>query len=109
MLPDDFFTHIENQFNNSLPFVAYRKPNDSVAKALLQNTDNLYTTQDFKESGFVFAPFNTSEKTIFFPLDESDFIEDSFSKQQLHFKEKSFYNDASKACLLYTSPSPRDS
>ena len=74
MLPDDFFTHIENQFNNSLPFAAYRKPNDSVAKALLQNTDNLYTTQEFKESGFVFAPFDNSQQTVLIPLEGSEFL-----------------------------------
>jgi len=74
MLPDDVFTHIENHFKNALPFVAYRNPNDSVAKVLLQNTDKLYTTQDFEESGFVFAPFDNSQKTILIPFEDSEYL-----------------------------------
>jgi len=89
---------IKEAYKNNLPFVAYNKPNETNVFGVFQKDATLHTiTTDFTQTGFVFAPFNTSEKTVFFPLDESDFIKDSFSKQQLHFKEKSFYNDASKA------------
>ncbi|WP_456441612.1 chorismate-binding protein [Psychroserpens sp.] len=67
MLPEDFFSHIENHYTNNLPFVAYSKPNESVVNSLLQKNDNLYSTQDFKESGFVFAPFDDSNKTVLIP------------------------------------------
>ena len=72
MLPEDFFLHIEEQFKNRLPFAAYRKPNDSAVKALLQSDDKLHAIQSFDESGFVFAPFDNSNKTILIPLVSSE-------------------------------------
>lgn len=74
MLLEDFFLHIENQYTNNLPFVAYSKPEDSILKALLQNDDTLQTTQDFKGSGFVFAPFDDSGETVLIPLEHSETI-----------------------------------
>lgn len=71
MQSDDFFKHIENQFLTNLPFVAYRKPKDTIAKALLQSTEDLYSTRVFNESGFVFSPFDDSKQTILIPLDSS--------------------------------------
>jgi len=72
MLPQDFFSYIENQYTNNLPFVAYRKSKDSTIKALLQNNNTIYNTQEFVESGFVFAPFDTSEDTVLIPLEKSE-------------------------------------
>lgn len=88
---------IKEAYKNKLPFVAYNKPNDENVFGVFQKDATLHTiTTDFTQSGFVFAPFSSSEKTVFFPLDESDFIKESFTNQQLHFKEKQFYKDASK-------------
>ncbi|WP_347174541.1 chorismate-binding protein [Polaribacter uvawellassae] len=89
---------IKEAYKNNLPFVAYNKPNDTNVFGIFQKDATLHTiTTNFMQTGFVFAPFSSSEKTVFFPLDESDYIKESFLKQQLHFKEKAFYNDASKA------------
>lgn len=72
MLPDDFFSALEHHFKSHLPFVAYRKPNDFVVKGLFQKTNDLYVTQHFKESGFVFAPFDDSGDTVLMPLEHCE-------------------------------------
>lgn len=70
-----FFETIEKHFNSNLPFVVYREPGSSIIKCWLQLTDNQYVTETFTESGFVFAPFDSSEKSILFPKSECEFLE----------------------------------
>lgn len=74
----DFFEHIRKQFNDELPFVAYRKPNETQLKSLLQKDASLHETDDFTESGFVFAPFDNSKKTILIPIIGSNLITSEF-------------------------------
>ncbi|RMB56973.1 isochorismate synthase [Dokdonia sinensis] len=56
----EVFEHIATHFDEALPFVAYRKPNEKDLKVFLQEDDTLNTTTDYDESGFVFAPFDTA-------------------------------------------------
>ncbi|MBJ6368642.1 chorismate-binding protein [Snuella sedimenti] len=75
MTLDDFFKRIQQQYENKLPFVAYRKPNTTKIVALLQNSDDILTVQDFNEQGFVFAPFDNSKgEAILMPLKQSKTI-----------------------------------
>ena len=74
MTSEDFFKHIESQFDNHLPFVVYRKPNDIKINGLLQNTDELFVTKDFTEKGFVFSPFDDTEKSVLIPSTISEVI-----------------------------------
>ncbi len=67
-----FFKRIETQYQNELPFVVYRKPNENQVNALLQLTNDLHFTSDFSEKGFVFSPFDATEKTVLIPLDNSE-------------------------------------
>ncbi|MDO6761480.1 chorismate-binding protein [Tamlana sp. 2_MG-2023] len=67
-----FFERIKTQYTNNLPFVAYRKPNASELNGLLQNNDELYLSEDYTEKGFVFAPFDNSEKSILMPSEFSE-------------------------------------
>jgi isochorismate synthase len=69
---DDFFKRIESQYNLSLPFVVYRKPNSNEVLALLQKDSLRHTTSDYTESGFVFAPFDDKVKSILIPLEHSE-------------------------------------
>ncbi|AUC24131.1 hypothetical protein BTO15_16990 [Polaribacter sejongensis] len=39
--------------------------------------DTLHFTTQFKETGFVFAPFNADEKAVLFPLEKSEFIHEN--------------------------------
>jgi len=52
-------------------FVVYNFSDSDVLEVLVQDGDTLYTTADFKEKGFVFAPFNTREKTLLLPFDNA--------------------------------------
>ena len=75
MEENDFFTSLESHFDQVLPWVAYRKPHETVVKAFLQEDDTVYTTQDFTDSGFVFAPFNSDqEQTVLIPSSASQTI-----------------------------------
>jgi isochorismate synthase len=69
-----FFESLNQQFENELPFVAYRKPNTLSVNAILQKDSELYTTNKFTESGFVFAPFDNKENAVLIPLENSNTI-----------------------------------
>lgn len=89
---------IKEAYKNKLPFVAYNKPNDTNVFGIFQKNAFLNTiATDFNQSGFVFAPFNTSDTTVFFPLEKSELIRGSYTNQQLEFKEKPYFNKSSKA------------
>ena len=68
------FSKIALSYQEKQPFVVYRKPNTTDILGLFQKNDSLFLLEDFSESGFVFAPFDASEKTIFFPANETDFF-----------------------------------
>ncbi len=72
MTSEDLFDSIERYFDDALPFVSYRKPNTLEVKALFQNDDTIYNVSDFTESGFVFAPFDDSEKAVLIPIEASE-------------------------------------
>ncbi|WP_396601295.1 chorismate-binding protein [Algibacter sp. R77976] len=79
MTSNDFFERIEAHFINKLPFVTYRKPNQGIVSARLQNDSSLHYTKDFNETGFVFSPFDALEKTVLIPDEFSEVI--SISEQ----------------------------
>lgn len=91
-----FFERIETQYNNNLPFVAYRKPNNSLIKALLQSDGELYTASTFSESGFVFSPFKDEEPTILIPLTHCESLEvtnEVVTENQSVFKHENISNE----------------
>ncbi|MBQ4915560.1 chorismate-binding protein [Maribacter sp. MMG018] len=58
------FKQAERHLREQLPFVLYRKPKTAVLNGLFQNDDKIHTIKDFKESGFVFAPFDDKAPSI---------------------------------------------
>ncbi|MGB7392970.1 MAG: chorismate-binding protein [Pricia sp.] len=64
MSSSEFFDQIASHFKEKLPVVAYRKPGERGIKALLQADDRLHILNTFSESGFVFAPFDSTAATI---------------------------------------------
>ncbi|RAJ16295.1 chorismate-binding protein [Olleya aquimaris] len=74
MIVQDFFNQLSSHFLAKLPFVAFRKPNSLEVKALLQKDAQLHSVIDFKESGFVFSPFDTNKQSVLFPLNQCDVI-----------------------------------
>lgn len=84
---NSIFKNIKAQFKKQLPFVAYKKPNETFISAYLQETDKLFFTDKLSESGFVFAPFDGKEKVILIPEKYSEFItEDFIFNEELTFK-----------------------
>lgn len=59
------------QYAAELPFVIYRKPGSSELVGMLQQDDVLHTVVDYKERGFVFAPFE-GQDIVLLPLDAAD-------------------------------------
>ncbi|WP_406683606.1 chorismate-binding protein [Seonamhaeicola sp. MEBiC1930] len=74
MTLEAFFNRIEAQYHQELPFVVYRKPNKTVVKGLLQQSNDLFFTSEFTEQGFVFSPFDDKEDTVLIPFESSESI-----------------------------------
>lgn len=74
-MQQSFFNQLQNRLVDQLPFVAYRKPNQTCISAILQNNDAINYCQDFTNSGFVFSPFENIENTIIFPLNKCKIVE----------------------------------
>lgn len=70
-----FLERLEEHLANELPFVAYRKPNKQTIRAILQKDDELHFTNDFKETGFVFSPFDDNQKSVLIPVVFSELLD----------------------------------
>ena len=77
-----FFNKIQQQYNNQLPFVAYRKPQSLDLKGIFQTNDTVYKVKNYKETGFVFAPFDDSERSILIPLEHADSFDSICSTEE---------------------------
>ncbi|HET8737218.1 MAG TPA: chorismate-binding protein [Pricia sp.] len=66
----DFFEKIADHYRKNLPFVAYRKPGETLVKAIMQSHDRLQHLKNFSGTGFVFAPFSADRPTILLTPDE---------------------------------------
>jgi isochorismate synthase len=66
------FNKVKDALTEKLPFVIYKTPNSDYLQGFFQKNDVLNYCEDFNNnSGFVFAPFNSKEKSILFPKDVS--------------------------------------
>ncbi|GHA29819.1 hypothetical protein GCM10007103_08860 [Salinimicrobium marinum] len=73
MTQEIFFSRLKQQYSQHLPFVVYNSPDShGTIKALLQERSELFTTEDFTESGFVFAPFDDHNEVILIPENASE-------------------------------------
>lgn len=80
---------MKGAFDNALPFVLYRTPNTDILKGFFQKNSELFFTKDYSESGFVFAPFNTEEKSIIIPKEYANYFEEKFNVLVNSSKHKS--------------------
>jgi len=67
-----FFNEITRVYNSNLPFVVYRKPKEKNITAYVQQTNELFVLNSFKEVGFVFVPFHENETKVLFPIKKCD-------------------------------------
>ena len=66
---------ITKAYKKKQPFVVYRKPHLGLVKGFFQKNDTLFFVENFKESGFVFAPFDCTKKAVLIPENQSESIE----------------------------------
>lgn len=81
---NSFFDKIKDALRVKLPFVAYRYPETNTLKGFFQQSDDLYFTKIYTESGFVFASFDATNSSILFPLSKSDCLETTFSEGKIN-------------------------
>ncbi len=67
-----FALKLKTAQKNNMPFVIYKWPDESEYTLLIQKNDDLNFTKDFSQTGFVFAPFKKTEKTILMPFNQAD-------------------------------------
>jgi isochorismate synthase len=77
----------KSQLQQNLPFVLYKKPNDTTIIGFFQKNDTLFSATDFTEKGFVFASFDGS-KTILIPENQSEIYSVICSKNTVDIQEK---------------------
>ena len=77
------FDAITAQLQKRLPFVAYRKPGEVKLCTIFQQDDQLHTLGSYLETGFIFAPFDSTQHTIIIP---SSTVQTSYI-QTYDFKE----------------------
>ena len=63
-MPTELSDLISENLSDNRPFVIYRKPGDSQVNLLVQSDSRLHHLQRYSETGFVMAPFSTTEKAI---------------------------------------------
>jgi isochorismate synthase len=66
------------QFESNLPFVLYKKPNETSILGIFQNNDNLFLVNDFTEKGFVFSSFDGTQ-TVLIPENQSEILDEEIS------------------------------
>jgi isochorismate synthase len=81
------FSLLSNKISTALklnkPFTAYQKPNSNTINLIIQENNNCYFLDNYLQKGFVFAPFNTTKKTILFPLTESVIYKYTLDKNEI--------------------------
>ena len=82
----DFFQKVRKQLAGNLPFVIYNKPKSEVVVGFFQKTNVLYFAEDFKDSGFVFAPFEGG-KVILIPKQHSEIVLIDRIKEEVKLNE----------------------
>ena len=93
MSKNSFFESVEQHFNIKLPFVVYRKPNSKEVKTILQQSDTLYKSADYSESGFIFAPFDDVEHSVVIPLSDSKVYAEELSLEGISLLQTQFTNN----------------
>lgn len=69
--------------DRDFPFALYRKPQSNQIEAIIQNDHQLEYALDFKESGFVMAPFNFSNDAVLFREDNSKRLSCRYFSEEL--------------------------
>jgi len=74
MTSTDFFDQINTAIQSKHPCVLFSKPDSQSVKAYIQTHTETHIINDYSESGFVFAPFDSEKDSYYIPLDSSTVI-----------------------------------
>lgn len=72
---ESFFSEVLNHYKERKPFVIYRKSDASKISGLLQMNDIVFYSKEYKESGFIFSPFDSRKEGVLIPFDNSKKLE----------------------------------
>ena len=75
MTSTEFFDQINTAIQSKRPFVLFSKPECQSIKSYIQADTKTYTIDDYSESGFVFAPFDSEKDSYYIPFEPSNVIE----------------------------------
>jgi len=75
MTSTDFFDHINTAIQSKKPFIIFSKPESRSVKAYIQRNTETHIIKDYSESGFVFAPFDSTKDSYYIPLENSIVID----------------------------------
>lgn len=91
----------KKHYQESLPFVIYRKPNEALVSGFFMKNDELDFTTDFSQSGFVFAPFDDEQQAVLFPLNNAEFYQENLNFSEIEPKNNSFsVNDSDRETYM---------
>ena len=85
---------VQKSLADNFPFVVYAKPNSVEINGLFQNNSTLHYLENFSQTGFVLAPFDSSIKTILIPLNDSEVIQEFWNQEP--------YNERSSLNISYS-------
>ncbi|MBQ4819149.1 isochorismate synthase [Aquimarina sp. MMG016] len=71
---DDVYVKVQDQLDQQLPFVVYRKSKTNYLNFFFQKNKTLHTVKKYLESGFVFAPFDHNKEAVLIPYNEDSFV-----------------------------------
>ncbi|MHA7059130.1 chorismate-binding protein [Aquimarina sp. M1] len=87
------YTKVQSHWDQGLPFVVYRKPEERELHCFLQNDNQVYQVGSYDVSGFIFSPFNDSDKTILMSIEKSSY----YSAETTGNRNKVLHNTRSVA------------
>jgi len=89
---------VQKSFSEKLPFIIYAKPLSKQVNGVFQKDNKLNYFQDFSQKGFVFAPFDDTQKTVLIALDSSDFFQEQWNDNPIFENQTSdnLYSESDK-------------
>jgi len=81
----DLFLKVKIHYEQNLPFVLFCKPDSDRVVGMFQKNDHLYFLENYKEQGFVFAPFD-GETIPYIPQKESDIFVEKIATSNFYFE-----------------------
>ena len=88
----DFFEKANLHFQQKLPFVIYKKPNNNQLIGFFQQDDSLNSVKDFSENGFVFCSFD-GNKNILIPENTSEILKSEIEPKSFDLNSEIQFND----------------